>query len=199
MEHFVLRFASKQDAPHLLELYRPYVEETDITFEYEVPTVAEFEHRIAEISSFYPYLVCEQGDRIIGYAYAHRQAERAAYQWNAELSVYLDNTYLQHGIGKVLYSALIELLRLQHVCNVYGCLTSPNPRSEHLHEKMGFKRIGVFQDTGYKLGCWHDVVWYEKSLVDRATPPKPLKSIHEVDPQLIFGVLNRFAEQLNGG
>ena len=198
MERFALRFASKQDAPRLLELYRPYVEETDITFEYEVPTVEEFEHRITEISSFYPYLVCEQGDRIIGYAYAHRQAERAAYQWNAELSVYLDNTCLQRGIGKVLYSALIELVRLQHICNVYGCITSPNPPSENLHEKMGFKRIGVFQDTGYKLGCWHDVVWYEKSLAGRTLPPEPLKSIHEVDPQLISRVLHRFAQQLSG-
>ncbi len=198
MEHFALRFASKQDAPRLLKIYQPYVEETDITFEYEVPTVEEFEHRITEISFFYPYLVCEQDDRIIGYAYAHRQAERAAYQWNAELSVYLDNTCLQRGIGKVLYSALIELVQLQHICNVYGCITSPNPSSENLHEKMDFKRIGVFQNTGYKLGCWHDVVWYEKSLVDLTSPPEPLKSIHEVDPQLISQVLHRFAQQLSG-
>jgi len=198
MERFQLRFASKKDAPRLLELYRPYVEETDITFEYEVPAVEEFEHRITEISSFYPYLVCEQSDRIIGYAYAHRQAERAAYQWNAELSIYLDNTCLQRGIGKVLYSALIELVRLQQLCNVYGCITSPNPPSEHLHEKIGFKRIGVFHDTGYKLGCWHDVVWYEKRLTDCTSQPKPLKSIHEVGPEIISQVLHRFAEQLNG-
>ena len=198
MERFQLRFASKQDAPRLLELYRPYVEKTNITFEYEVPTVGDFEHRIAEISSFYPYLICEQGDRIIGYAYAHQQAERAAYQWNSELSVYLDNTCLQRGIGKVLYSALIELVRMQQFCNVYGCITSPNPPSEHLHEKMGFQRIGVFRDTGYKLGRWHDVVWYEKSLAERTSPPEPLKSIHEVDPEIVSRVLHRFAEQLNG-
>ena len=198
MEEYQLRFASKKDAPRLLDVYRPYVQDTDITFEYEVPTIAEFEQRMEEITSFYPYLVCEQGNRILGYAYAHRQAERAAYQWNAELSVYLDNTCLQKGIGKVLYSVLIELVRLQHVCNVYGCITSPNARSEHLHEKMGFQRIGVFHDTGYKLGRWHDVVWYEKSLFDPSLPPKPLLSNREVEPQLVAQVLQRFSQQLNG-
>ena len=196
MECYQLRFASKQDAPRLLKIYRPYVEDTDITFEYEVPTVAEFAQRIEEITSFYPYLVCEQNGRIIGYAYAHRQAERAAYQWNAELSVYLDTACLQKGIGKVLYGALIELVRLQHVCNVYGCITSPNPRSERLHEKMGFRRIGVFHDTGYKLGCWHDVVWYEKCIVNPALPPEPLLNISKVDPQIVAEVLQRFTRQL---
>ena len=90
LENLGFRRAKLSDAERLLEIYSPYVIETAITFEYDVPSVEEFRGRIEDISSEYPYIVCTYKDEIIGYAYAHRHMERAAYQWNAELSIYLD-------------------------------------------------------------------------------------------------------------
>ena len=110
------------------KIYSQYID-TPITFEYALPTEAEFTERVKKISSVYPYLVCEVNGRIIGYAYAYRQKERMAYQWNAELSIYLGRPYTSQGIGKRLYCALIELLEKQGVKNVYGGVTLPNVKS----------------------------------------------------------------------
>ena len=85
-----IRTARLSDAPALLKIYAPYVEKTAITFECTVPDIEEFAARMRATLRRYPYLVAERGDEIVGYAYAHRLQERAAYQWGAELSVYLD-------------------------------------------------------------------------------------------------------------
>ncbi|HHY81850.1 MAG TPA: N-acetyltransferase [Clostridiales bacterium] len=186
------RLAQETDAEEILRIYEPYIKYTAITFECETPSVDEFKRRIREISSDYPYIVCILDGKIIGYAYAHRHMERAAYQWNVELSVYIDKAYLRHGVGKALYSALIEILKKQNVRNVYGCITSPNENSERLHKYFGFKKIGVFHNTGYKCGAWHDVVWYEKAIGDYCLDPKPFVSIQKIDKNVITEILNRY-------
>lgn len=80
-EEGVLRLAREEDARALLEVYAPYVENTTVSFEYQVPTEEEFARRIKETLAGFPYLVLEQGKRILGYAYAHPYAARPAYQW----------------------------------------------------------------------------------------------------------------------
>jgi phosphinothricin acetyltransferase len=150
MKKQTIRLAQETDAAEILKIYDTYVKETVITFECETPSLDEFRDRIKEISSDYPYVVCVSDEKIIGYAYAHRQMERAAYQWNAELSVYIDKIFFRRGVGKALYSALIEILRMQNVRNVYGGVTSPNENSEKLHEYFGFRKLGVYHNTGYK-------------------------------------------------
>ena len=113
------RFAAPADSAALLKIYGEYLD-TPITFECALPSEAEFAGRIAAVGREYPYLVCLEKGRIVGYAYAHRQAERAAYQWNAELSVYLDRSCTSRGLGRRLYGALIDILRLQGIRTVYG-------------------------------------------------------------------------------
>ena len=104
------RTARLSDAPALLEIYREYID-TPITFEYALPSVEEFKDRIRSISEFFPYLVLEDdGGVIVGYAYAHRHMERAAYQWNAELSIYLSRALAGKGWGRRAYGLLLELL-----------------------------------------------------------------------------------------
>lgn len=125
--------------------------------------------RIASIGAFYPYLAAREGGRngaIVGYAYASRAQERAAYRWNAELSVYLEQGRGGRGAGTALYRALLGLLALQNIRNVYGTVTLPNAASLRLHEKFGFRPVGVFPHAGYKLGRWHDVLHLEKALGD---------------------------------
>lgn len=185
--HF--RLAHPEDAANLLAIYAPYIENTPITFEYEVPTLEEFAARIRNISTDYPYFVCLAGDQIVGYAYAHRHMERAAYQWNAEISIYLQEMSTQKGLGKILCRALLQLLRLQGIRNVYSCVTIPNPRSEGLHHSMGFRMQGIFHNAGYKCGQWHDVAWFEKSISDYPFNPAPLRSFNEIVPEKVQEIL----------
>ncbi|MEN6340914.1 MAG: N-acetyltransferase family protein [Clostridiaceae bacterium] len=197
MTEYSIRRARESDAEELLAIYAPYVTDTPVTFEYEVPSLAEFTGRIRSVSADYPYLVCERGGNIAGYAYAHRYKERAAYQWDAELSVYLDGGSRGRGLGKAFYTALMELLPLQNVKNVYGCVLCPNESSERLHDSLGFSRVGVFRSTGYKCGAWRDVVWFEKQIAPYDSEPEPFRSIQTVDRDAIERVLSSASDALN--
>ena len=186
-----LRFAAEADSAALLGIYGQYLD-TPVTFEYVLPTEAEFAARIRDIGGTYPYLVWEDG-RILGYAYAHRRAERPAYQWNAELSVYLDRDCLGRGLGRRLYGALMELLRLQGVRTAYGCVTLPNGASEGLHAAMGFHLAGTWHSAGFKCGAWRDVGWFEKAIAPYDAPPAPIRPIGEVPADAAAGILERYS------
>ena len=186
-----IRFAELKDVPSVLKIYEQYID-TAITFEYNLPTETEFTERLTSIYTIYPYLVLEEEGRIIGYAYAHRQMERAAYQWNAELSVYIDRSFVSKGYGKRLYAALIELLKLQGVKNVYGGVTVPNEKSEKLHIGLGFKFIGKYHNTGYKCGAWHDVSWYEKEILPCDAEPDSIIPICHIPQEHITAILSKY-------
>ena len=182
-----LRFAAPSDAEALLDIYGCYMD-TGITFEYTLPSREEFTRRITDISRDYPYLVWEADGRALGYAYAHRAFERAAYQWCAELSVYLRPDACRQGLGRVLYETLMDMLRLQGVRTVYGVVTSPNPPSEALHDALGFHRVGLFPRAGFKGGAWRDVSWFQKEILPYDTPA-PLRSIRDVPPEALSALL----------
>lgn len=196
MINIKIRMAREDDTNEILKIYAPYVTDTSITFECDVPSPEEFRNRIRDISSKYPYLVCVIDDKIVGYAYSHRHKERAAYQWNAELSVYVDTKYLHFGIGKALYSALIEISKLQNIHNVYGVVTSPNKNSEKLHEFFGFNKLGVYHNTGYKCGEWHDVMLFEKSINNYENSPNQVLSIKDVDQELVDSIMVKWCDMI---
>lgn len=185
------RLATPADSEALLKIYAQYID-TSITFEYKLPTNAEFTERIKDIVSVYPYVLCEFEGEIVGYAYAHRHLQRQAYQWNAQLSVYIDKNHHSKGVGKGLCLAVIELLRLQGVKTLYSLITQPNPSSERLHSVLGFTLIGTYHNTGYKNGRWRDVCIYEKALGEYNLAPKPITAITQLDKTLVNGVLARF-------
>ena len=190
-----LRFAVPEDAAALLRIYREYID-TTITFEYALPAEAEFAGRIAAFTADgYPYLALFDGEQPASYAYAHRAQERAAYGWNAELSIYIARAYSHRGLGRLLYTALMDLLRLQGVKTVYGVVTSPNPASEALHEAMGFRRAAHFRDAGYKNGRWCDVTWFERELGAHEAAPAPLRPVSAV-PEA-DSVLRRCEAEIN--
>lgn len=175
-----IRTANVDDAARLLDIYAPYVERTAITFEYEAPTLADFGGRIADIGKSYPYIVAEDGGRIVGYAYAHQFNGRAAYQWSVESSIYLDMQSRHHGIGRQLYGALEDRLREQGFLNMNACITYMDEADEHLpldsihfHETMGFRRCAHFHKSGYKFGKWYDMIWMEKMLGNHLTTLRP--------------------------
>lgn len=187
-----LRFAAQEDVPALLDIYSRYIP-TNITFEYTLPGREEFSRRVASISQTYPYLVIEEGRRPLGYAYAHRIAERAAYAWGAELSIYLHPDAAGRGLGKGLYRALMELLRLQGVRTVYGLVASPNPASEGLHRSLGFQLSGVQKNAGYKNGGWIDLLWFERAIAPYGPEPEPITPIGRLDPEQIQQALSFFS------
>ncbi|WP_155963509.1 GNAT family N-acetyltransferase [Streptococcus ruminantium] len=161
-----IRSVQPSDVEELVAIYAPYVEETVITFETQVPTATEFADRIEKILEKFPYLVAEEEGRILGYAYASTYYPRAAYDWTVELSIYISQKARGQGIGNLLYSHLEKELIARGFKNFLACISIPNPASLALHEKMGYKQVAHLKKVGYKFGNWHDVVWLQKSLVE---------------------------------
>ena len=195
MNNVVIRLADPaRDAAAILALYAPYIEKTAITFETEVPSPESFAQRVKEIAAHFPYLLLEVDGELAGYAYAHRQAERAAFAWNAELSIYLKESFAGRGLGRPLYSLLEELLAMQGYVNFYGVITGSNAVSIALHEKMGYSIIGRHERTGYKFGQWHDTVWLHKRVHDGV--PGELVSIHALDSAAVQEKIENTRENL---
>lgn len=166
----LIRMASAADVPALLDIYRPFIETTAYTFEYDVPTAAEFAARFNSITQFFPWLVFEEEDgAVTGYAYADRAFARAAYQWDADLSIYLAPRAQGRGIGRQFYEILEDLLRRQGFFLAYGIVTSANAPSCAFHEALGYRAAARFDRCGWKFGAWYGTVWYEKRL--RSGPP----------------------------
>ncbi|HFI0795187.1 TPA: N-acetyltransferase family protein [Streptococcus suis] len=160
-----IRSARIEDAADLVAIYAPYVEKTAITFETQVPTVADFASRIEKTLKQFPYLVAVEEGQILGYAYASTYYARAAYDWTVELSVYVSKLARGKGIGSLLYDALEEDLTARGFKNFLACIALPNPASLSLHEKRGYEQVAHFKNVGYKFDTWHDIVWLQKSLV----------------------------------
>lgn len=161
-----IRSVRPSDVEELVAIYAPYVEETVITFETQVPTATEFADRIEKILEKFPYLVAEEEGRILGYAYASTYYPRAAYDWTVELSIYISQKARGQGIGNLLYSHLEKELIARGFKNFLACISLSNPASLALHEKMGYKQVAHLKKVGYKFGNWHDIVWLQKSLVE---------------------------------
>jgi L-amino acid N-acyltransferase YncA len=189
-----IRFASEADSASILEIYAPFITNTVITFEYEVPTVMEFTNRIANIQKKYPYLVCEIDGSIVGYAYASQFRERAAYDWSVDVTVYIKPQYHGRKIGKALYTALTEILVLQGYYSAFAGVTMPNIKSESLHLAMGFKPIGAYQNVGYKFGNWYDVKWFELKIQEYSASPATPKIISEIKNTPEFNTIFQRAE-----
>ena len=170
-----IRVATPADAAGVAAVYAPVVAGTAISFEYQPPAEAEVARRMTAALAFAPWLVCCDGAEVIGYAYASRHHERAAYQWSVDVSVYIRDGRRRGGVGRALYGSLLALLRLQGFRAAHAGITLPNPASVGLHEALGFRPVGVYPAVGFKLGAWHDVGWWQLVLAPRrGAPPPPL-------------------------
>ena len=170
----IIRLATEDDAPSILEIYAPIVRETPISFEYDVPTEAEMRGRIRSKLEHYPWLVMENEGELMGYAYAGRWRDRAAYDWSVETTVYVSAKARRGGVGRTLYNALFEALREQGFVLAVAGITLPNAGSVGLHEAVGFMAMGVARNAGYKFGRWHDIGFWQLQLQDPPDDPKPI-------------------------
>lgn len=186
------RTAKAEDAEALLKIYAPYVKDTAISFEYEVPSVEEFGGRIARTLERYPYIVAEKDGVIMGYAYVSTFHERKAYDWAVETSIYMRRECRGNGYGRQLYQALEDILKKQHVSNLYACIAYVEPEDEHLtnasmhfHERLGYKLTGTFKKCGYKFNKWYDMIWMEKIIGEHPENPEPFIPFCELDGILL--------------
>ena len=182
-----IRPATEADAEEILNIYAPYVTDTAITFEYDVPTLKEFTGRIHHTLEKYPYLVAVRDGEIIGYAYAGAFYGRAAYDWSAETTIYIKKDCRHSGVGKLLYQALEDALKAQNIINLYACIGYPEvddeyltKNSEQFHEHLGYRLIGEFRKCGYKFGRWSHMVWMEKKIGEHQEKPEPVKRFKEI-------------------
>jgi phosphinothricin acetyltransferase len=190
-DYVSIRLATTADAGAIQAIYAPYVRDTAVSFETEPPTPEEIARRIASVSRSLPWLICEDAaGAVIGYAYASKHRERAAYDWSVDVAIYVQPSLHQRGVGRALYTSLFQLLRLLGYHRAFAGITLPNDASVGLHTAMGFQPVGVYQDVGFKLGRWHDVAWYGLTLRLTDASPRPLRLPSELagDPAWIAAV-----------
>ena len=159
-----VRSAARSDVPGILEIYRPCVEETAISFELDTPSEDEMASRVAAATERRPWLVAVADGAIAGYAYASAHRSREAYRYSVETSVYVASNSRRSGIAYVLYAELFEILEASGYQSAYAGITVPNSASVGFHSRFGFEPIGVFPRVGWKFGAWHDVMWMYRTI-----------------------------------
>ena len=182
-----LRFATPADAEALVAIYAPYVLGTAITYEYEVPSLAEFRRRIETYSIRYPYLVAEREGIPVGYAYACPQGSRPAFDWSVETAIYIREDCKGLGVGRALYEALEAILKMQGIRTMTAAVATVSHEDPYLtnaslsfHLRMGFTPVGTFRNCGCKFGRWYDLTWLEKGIGEYEGGPLHPKAIGDV-------------------
>ena len=174
-----LRMATPEDANTLLKIYAPYILHTGVTFEYEVPSEADFRERIRSVLEKYPYLVACKAGVPIGYAYAKALGERAAFSHSVETAIYLSEDCRGKGVGTLLYKELERILKMQNITNLYAAVSYRENEDETIshasprfHIAAGFHQAAHFKKCGYKFDRWYDIVWYEKYIDGHSDHPR---------------------------
>ena len=188
----MIRIATEADVPQILAIYAPYIENTTVTFEYNVPSQKAFLERFRRITAQFPWLVWEEDGKILGYAYGSAPFARDAYRWCAEDSVYLLPEARGRGIGAALCTALEKILFYQGYRRIYALITAENRSSVTFHQKLGFRLRGDFPDAGFKFGRWIGVIWMDKASDSVDLPsnfPKSWSAIMQ-DRQSFFDILD---------
>jgi phosphinothricin acetyltransferase len=165
-----------RDAAACAEIYAPFVRDTVVSFEEEAPSAEEFESRILSTQTTHPWLVLEDAGVVVGYAYASPHRTRASYRWAADVTVYIGPSHRRMGVGRLLYTELLDRLRAQRFQVACAGITLPNDASVGLHSAMGFEPVGVYKRIGGKAGAWHDVIWMELELAPQ-TGGRPLEPL----------------------
>jgi phosphinothricin acetyltransferase len=193
-----IRLAERRDIPGIIEIYSPFILETAVTFEEEIPSEESFWERMQGIMAELPFLVCEIDGRVAGYAYASGYRSRASYRWSKEVSVYIHPDFQRRRVAHALYTSLNEMVRYQGVADLLAIITMPNEPSVAFHEHFGYVKVGEFSKVGYKLKQWQNVGWFELFLQDENLPPQerilPLAEI--VDLPVFKEAIHKGLEEL---
>jgi phosphinothricin acetyltransferase len=174
----LIRFAQPGDAEQIAAIYAPFVRDTAVSFETDPPDADEMRRRIAELDGRYPWLVGVDGDTVLGYVYASPHRARPAYRFAVDVSAYVAEHARGRGIGKRLYTDLLEILTRQGFATAYAGIALPNDASIALHRSVGFTLQTVYERIGYKHGQWHDTSWWRRPLrAYDGAPGEPLPPV----------------------
>jgi L-amino acid N-acyltransferase YncA len=184
-----MRPATTHDAAAVLAIYAPSITDSVVSFEEAVPSVAEIADRIESTMRMFPFLVLEEDDRVLGYAYASAHRTRASYRWSVDVSAYVDQSARRRGIGRALYTELIAILTQQRFHMAFAGITLPNAASVALHEAVGFVYFATYKEVGYKFGRWHDVGWWQRAIGAAGTPNEPALFLGNLDRFVAAGIL----------
>lgn len=168
----MIRTVQLADASAIAAIYNHYVEQSDISFEEQSVSDEVMRERIAQITPHYPWLVCVEGEQLLGYAYATAWRGRSAYRYSVESSVYLAPEARGRNLGTPLYRELLSQLREAGLHTVMAGIALPNAASIHLHEKLGFAKVAHFKEVGFKRDRWIDVGYWQLSLSRLRPPPQ---------------------------
>ena len=187
-----IRTARSEDAAALAAIYAPFVTDTVVSFEFDAPSVEEFQRRIEATSTAFAYVVAEvvESGEIAGYAYYGTLRSRPAYQWAAETSIYLSPAHQGRGLGSVLVEAIERLMAAQGIALSVACITSDNAGSIAFHERLGYEHCGEFCNCAFKLGRWLSVTWMEKQLLPCMEPPAERRTLTAADIEPVLAAAN---------
>ncbi|MFI0742859.1 GNAT family N-acetyltransferase [Streptomyces sp. NPDC021100] len=159
-----IRPGTEDDLEELTRIYNHYVVETPITFDIEPFTVDGRRPWLLEHPDSGPHrlLVAEQGGKLLGYATSSALRAKHAYATSVETTVYVAPEHVGHGVGGLLYSSLFEVLEREDVHMALAGITVPNDASRRLHERFGFRPVGVYEQVGRKFGRFWDVAWFQR-------------------------------------
>ena len=161
----MIRKVQLSDAEDIVNIYNYYIENTIISFETLKIDVNEETQRIKKIlDNNYPFIVYEEQNVVLGYAYLSKWREREAYKNTLETSIYVHKDHHNKGIGKILYKELINLGKTQGIHALIGGMSIPNPQSRKLHKRLGFQRVGLFKEVGYKFNKFIDVEFWQLNI-----------------------------------
>lgn len=192
-----LRMINSEDIRDVLRIYKPFVKNTPITFEYTVPSYKKFVKRVSKITGTYPWIVAELDGNIIGYAYTSRFRERAAFAWDAEVSVYIEDKYQGQGVGRALYQAVEDISRMQGIYNIYALITSTAKQSLDFHKALKYEYMYTLNNCGWKFDRWYSMACFVKTIGDFDKEPEPVIPIGYLDEGKIKKVLNKSAKLAN--
>jgi phosphinothricin acetyltransferase len=161
-----LRAAQNKDLPRLTDIYNHYVVDSPATFDLAPKTLDQRAEWFAQFAATgrHRLIVAEEAGTILGYAGTTRFRLKPAYDRTVETTIYCAPEAVGRGIGTQLYAALFETLASEDVHRIVAGFVPPNPASERLHLRFGFKVVGIFTEQGYKFGRYWDVCWMERPL-----------------------------------
>jgi len=176
-----VRIATMSDAAAIAAIYAPYVLETPISFEEIPPTPSEIARRVSSTLEDFPYLVFVDRGQVLGYAYGSVHRAKPAYRWSVETTLYVARQAHRSGIGRALYTTLLDLLKRQGFHSAFAGIVPPNEGSVGLHRSMGFSYLGTFREIGFKHGKWHHLDWWQRLLAEGppSRDPIPFKLIRQ--------------------
>ena len=182
MEHnCIVRMARPEDAQAMADIFRPYVLETAVAFEYNPPGAEHFRALMEDRMRKYPFLVTEEDGQVTGYLYVSPFKARPAYDWAIETSIYIRQDCRGKGYGRLLHDRMEELLKRQNILSMYACIAYTEVEDQYLvnhskrfHAHMGYELTATFPKCGYKFNKWYDIIWMHKEIAPHVDRPSPI-------------------------